>query len=89
LSKAKKVCGTEAKQTLPIPYNRKIKANQSLLFQELKMIEAKRIWLIPEIGKIKVKHTEVVFLKLLWSPGIDSKELIPPAYALAGRSPYL
>jgi hypothetical protein len=26
--------------------------------------------------------------KLLWSPGIDSKELIPPAYALAGLSPY-
>ncbi len=23
-------------------------------------------------------------LKFLWSPGIDSKELIPPAYALAG-----
>ncbi len=23
-------------------------------------------------------------LKLLWSPGIDSKEFIPPAYALAG-----
>jgi hypothetical protein len=25
----------------------------------------------------------------LWSPGIDSKELIPPAHALAGRSTYL
>jgi hypothetical protein len=33
---------------------------------------------------IKVKRIKVVFLKLLWSPGIDSKELIPPAYALAG-----
>jgi hypothetical protein len=33
---------------------------------------------------IEVKRTEAVFLKLLWSPGIDSKELIPPAYALAG-----
>jgi hypothetical protein len=32
---------------------------------------------------IEVKRTEAVFLKLLWSPGIDSKELIPPAYALA------
>jgi hypothetical protein len=32
----------------------------------------------------EVKRTEAVFLKLLWSPGIDSKELIPPAYALAG-----
>jgi hypothetical protein len=52
--------------------------------------------LIPEIGKIEakktnwieVKQTEAVFLKLLWSPGIDSKELILPAYALAGQSPY-
>jgi hypothetical protein len=51
-----------------------------------------RTRLIPEIGNIKakktklieVKRTEAVFLKLLWSPGIDSKELIPPAYALAG-----
>ena len=34
-------------------------------------------------------ETEAVFLKLLWSPGINSKELIPPAYALAGQSPYL
>jgi hypothetical protein len=33
---------------------------------------------------IEVKQTEAVFLKLLWSPGIDSKELILPAYALAG-----
>jgi hypothetical protein len=33
---------------------------------------------------IELKHTEAVFLKLSWSPGIDSKELIPPAYALAG-----
>jgi hypothetical protein len=47
---------------------------------------------IPEIGKIEakkmnwieVKQTEAVFLTLLRSPGIDSKELIPPAYALAG-----
>jgi hypothetical protein len=51
-----------------------------------------RTRLIPEIGKIEgkktnwieVKQTEAVCLKLLWSPGIDSKELIPPAYALAG-----
>jgi hypothetical protein len=48
--------------------------------------------LIPKIGKIeakktnwiKVKRTEAVFLKLLWSPGIDSKEFILQAYALAG-----
>jgi len=33
---------------------------------------------------IEVKRTEAVFLKLLWSPGINSKELIAPAYALAG-----
>jgi hypothetical protein len=33
---------------------------------------------------IEVKRTEAVFLKLLWNPGIDSKEVIPPAYALAG-----
>jgi hypothetical protein len=33
---------------------------------------------------IEVKQTEAVFLKLLWSPGIDSKELILPASALAG-----
>jgi hypothetical protein len=51
--------------------------------------DAERTWLIPEIGKIEakktnwieVKRTEAVFLKLLWSQGIDSKELIPPAYA--------
>jgi hypothetical protein len=56
------------------------------------MIEAERTRLIPEIGKIEAKktiwielnQTEAVFLKLLWSPGIDSKELIPPANALAG-----
>jgi hypothetical protein len=55
-------------------------------------IKAERTQLIPEIVKIEakktkwseVKRTEAVFLKLLWSPGIDSKELIPPAYALAG-----
>jgi hypothetical protein len=51
-----------------------------------------RTRLIPEIGEIEtkktnwieVKRTKAVFLKLLWSPGIDSKELIPPAYALTG-----
>ncbi len=45
---------------------------------------------MPEIGKIEakitnwieVKRTEAVFLKLLWSPEIDSKKLIPPAYTL-------
>jgi hypothetical protein len=29
--------------------------------------------------KIVLKRTKVVFLKLLWSSGIDSKELIPTA----------
>jgi hypothetical protein len=33
---------------------------------------------------IEVKRIEAVFLKLFWSPGTDSRELIPPAYALAG-----
>jgi hypothetical protein len=50
--------------------------------------------LIPEIGKIEakkknwmeVKRTEAVFFKLLRSPGIHSKELIPQAYALAGMN---
>jgi hypothetical protein len=37
-----------------------------------------------KLNWIEVKRTEAVFLKLLWSPGIDSKELIPPACALAG-----
>jgi hypothetical protein len=37
-----------------------------------------------KINWIEVKRTEAVFLKLLWSPGIDSKELILPAHALAG-----
>jgi hypothetical protein len=80
-----------------IPQIGKIEAKQSLFIQELKKIEAKRTRLIPEIGKIianktnwiQVKRTEAVFLEHLWSPGIDSKELIPPAYALVGRSPYL
>jgi hypothetical protein len=62
------------------------------LFHKFERLKKERTQLIPEIGKIetkkmnwiKVKHTEEVFLKLLWSPGIDSKELIPPAYALAG-----
>jgi hypothetical protein len=84
----------EAKRTLLIPCNRKIKGNQSLLIQELKKIEGKRTRFILEIGKIeekkktnwiKGKRTESVFLKLLWSSGIDSKELIPPSYALADR----
>jgi hypothetical protein len=65
---------------------------QTLFIPQIGNIEAKRTRLIPEIGKIKakktnwmeVKRTEAVFLKLFWSPGIDFKELIPLAYALAG-----
>jgi hypothetical protein len=69
-----------------------IKAKQSLFITQIRKINAERTWLIPEIdtieakktNRIEVKRTEAVFLKLLWSPGIDSKEMIPPAYALAG-----
>jgi hypothetical protein len=75
-----------------IPQIRKNEAKRSLFIPQIQKIEAERTPLIPEIGKIEakktnwidVKRTEAVFLKLLWSPGIDSKELIPPAYALAG-----
>ncbi len=82
----------EAEWTLFIPINGKIEAKQSLFIPQIRKIEAERTLLLPEIGKIqakktnwiKVKGTEAVFLKLLWSPGIDSKDLIPPASALAG-----
>ncbi len=78
-------------RTLFIPQIGKIEAKRSLFIPQIWKIEAERTRLIPEIVKIeakktnwiKVKRTEAVFLKLLWSPGIDSKELIPPAYALA------
>ncbi len=82
----------EAERTLFIPQIGKIQTKRSLFISQIRKIKAERTRLIPEIGKIKakktnwikVKQTEAVFLKLLWSPGIDSKELIPPAYALAG-----
>ncbi len=75
-----------------VPQIPKNKAKRSLFIPQIWKIEAERTLLIPEIGKmeanktnwIEVKQTEAVFLKLLWSPGIYSKELIPPAYALAG-----
>jgi hypothetical protein len=61
-----------------MPQIRKIEVERTRLFPEIGTIEAKKTnW-------IEVKRTEAVFLKLCWSPGIDSKELIPPAYALAG-----
>jgi hypothetical protein len=82
----------EAEQTLFIPQIGKIEAKRSLFIPQIRKIEAEQTRLIPEIGKIKekktywieVKRTEVVFWKLLWSPGIDSKEFIPAPYALAG-----
>jgi hypothetical protein len=57
------------------------RAKRSLFIPQIRKIEAERIRLIPEIGKIEakktnwivVKQTEAEFLKLLWSPGIDSK----------------
>jgi hypothetical protein len=82
----------EVKQSLFIPQIRKNEAKRSLFIPQIRKIEAERTQLIPEIGKIEAKKTnwievkrrEAVFLKLLRSSGIDSKELIPPAYALAG-----
>jgi hypothetical protein len=69
---------TEAKRSLFIPQIRKIEAERTRLIPEIGKIEAKKMnW-------IEVKRTEAVFLKTFWSPGIDSKELIPPAYALVG-----
>ncbi len=81
----------KAERTLFIPQIGKFEAKRSLFIPQIWIIEAERTRLIPEIGKIEakktrwieVKRTETVFLKLLWSPGIDSKELIPSAYALA------
>ncbi len=68
----------EAKRTLFIPQNAKSAAKRSLFIPQIAKSEAKKTnW-------IEVKRTEAVFLKLFWSPGIDSKELILPAYALAG-----
>jgi hypothetical protein len=82
----------EAERTLFIPQIGQIEAKRSLFIPQIRKIEAEQTRLIPEIGKIEAKktnwieekQTEAVFLILLWSPGIDSKELIPPAFALAG-----
>jgi hypothetical protein len=77
----------EVKRTLFIPQIGKIEAQRSLFIPQIRKIEVERTRLIPEIGKIEAKKTnwiEVVFLKLLWSPGINSKKLIPPAFALGG-----
>jgi hypothetical protein len=76
-----------------IPQIGKIETKRSLFIPQIRKIEAARTRLSSEIGKIEAKKTNwievkrteaVVFLILLWSPGIDSKESIPPAYALAG-----
>jgi hypothetical protein len=80
----------EAERTLFISQIGKIEA-KSVYSTNLKD-QSGATRLIPEIGKIEakktnwmeVKRTEAVFFKLLRSPGIDSKELIPQAYALAG-----
>jgi hypothetical protein len=58
-------------------------AKRSLFIPQIQKIKVERTRLIPEIGKIEakkknwieVKRTEAVFLKLFWSPGIDSMEL--------------
>ncbi len=82
----------EAERTLFIPQIGKDEVKQSLFIPQIRKIEAELTRLITEIGKIEakktnwieVKQTEAVYLKLLWSPGIDFKELILPAYALSG-----
>jgi hypothetical protein len=69
----------EAKRSLFIPQIRKNEAKRSLFIPQIRKIEAERTRLITEIGKIEgieVKRREAVFFKLLWSPGIDSEELI-------------
>jgi hypothetical protein len=75
----------EEERTLFIPQIGKIEAKRSLFTPQIRKIEAEQIRLIPEIGKIEakrknwieVKPTDSVFLKLLWSPGIDSASLCP------------
>ncbi len=82
--------GSEAKSIYST--NSKERREAKSVYSTNSKIEAERTWLITEIGKIEAKKTnwievkrrEAVFLKLLWSPGIDSEELIPPAYALEG-----
>jgi hypothetical protein len=77
----------EAERTLFIPQIGNIEGKRSLFIPQIRKFEAEWTWLIPEIGKIEVKktnwievkRTEALFLKLLWSPGIISKD-----YALAG-----
>ncbi len=82
--------------TCPLCFFRTMERSKRIevcLFKNLKRSkQRKRTRLIPEIGKIEkkpnwieVKRTEAVFSKILWSPGIDSKKLTSPAYALAGR----
>jgi hypothetical protein len=77
----------EAKQSLFTTQIQKNEAKRSLFIPQIRKIKAERTRLIPEIGKIEakktnwieVKRTQAVFLKLLWSPGIDSNEFISPA----------
>jgi hypothetical protein len=82
----------EAERNLFIPQIGQIEAKRSLFFSQIRKIKAERTRLIPQIGKIEAKKNELDrsktnrggILKLLWSPGIDSKELILPADALGG-----
>jgi hypothetical protein len=53
-----------------IPYNRKIKANQTLLIQELKNSEAKPPQLIPDIRKIEAGEL-CLFYTIERSKGIE------------------
>jgi hypothetical protein len=72
------------KRSLFIPQIQKKEAKRSTFIPQIQKIEVERTRLIPEIGKIEAKKTnwievkrrEAVFLKLLRSPGIDSKEFI-------------
>jgi hypothetical protein len=65
----KSLRGTEAKQTLLIPYKRKINANRTLLIHELKKIKANNLGLFQKkerserkkMNGIEVKQIEAVF----------------------------
>jgi hypothetical protein len=61
-----------------------------LFIPQIRKIEAERARLIPEIGKIEAKKTNWIAVKQIeavlsfMEPRNRSKELIPPAHALAG-----
>ncbi len=81
----------KAEQTLFIPQIRKIKAKQSLFIPKIRKIQAEQTPYSRnrqdrseknELERSKTNRGGI--LKTFMSPRIDSKELIPPAYALAG-----